>query len=553
MDKEDVIFKYSLLNASQHNGKANVGAVIGSIMSNEEDLRKNAKEISGIVPKVVAKVNGMSVDEQKEAMDKIGVTVEKKSTKKSKGLEELKGDTKNVKLRFAPNPSGPLHLGHARAAVLNQEYVKRYDGDLILRIEDTDPKRVYEPAYDMILDDLKWLGIQPDETYVQSERIDIYYDYAKQAIELGVAYMCSCEAGEFKKLKDNCTPCPCRDLSVEENLEKWDKFKEMNEGEAVLRIKTDINHKNPAIRDWPAMRIVDAEHPLTKNKYRIYPMMNFSVVIDDHLMGITHVLRGKDHLANSEKQKYLYDHFGWEVPEFIHYGRLKMEDIALSTSKAMEGINDGKYSGWDDPRLGTFRAIAKRGIKSEAIVKLMLEFGVKISDSVLSWKKIYGLNRNILEESSNRYFFVKNSKKLSIDDVENEIIKRPLHPNFLERGEREIPFDGDVLLDQDDLKEGKILRLMDAVNVSVEDGQLKFHSKSFEEARKVKANIVHWVPANNNLKANIIMPDTDLVEGYVEPFAEKIAIGDVVQFERFGFARLDSKNSEVLNFYYAHK
>ena len=203
--------------------------------------------------------------------------------------------------------------------------------------------------------------------------------------------MCSCDGGKLRKLKDNCQACPCRDSSIEENLKSWEEMFNMAEGDAVLRVKTDINHKNPAISDWVAMRIVDDEHPRIGFKYKIYPMMNFSVAVDDHLMGITHVLRGKDHLANSEKQSYLYNHFGWEIPVFIHYGRLKMDDVALSTSQAMAGIEEGKYWGWDDPRLGTIRAIARRGITPESIQELMKEIGTKISDSIISWKKVYGL------------------------------------------------------------------------------------------------------------------------------------------------------------------
>lgn len=267
----------------------------------------------------------------------------------------------------------------------------------------------------MIQEDLEWLNIKIDEIYYQSDRFPIYYEYAEKLIKNGAAYMCQCEGGEFKKLKDACEPCPCRSKSPEKNMDLWREFPNMGAGQAVLRVKTDINHKNPAIRDWVAMRIVEEEHPRIGRKYKVYPMMNFSVAIDDHLMGMTHVLRGKDHLANSEKQKYLYEHMGWDVPEFIHYGRLKMEDIALSTSKAMAGIEEGNYMGWDDPRLGTLRAIARRGIQSKTIHDLMVEIGVKMSDSAISWKKIYGLNRNILEEISNRYFFVPNPKKIKID------------------------------------------------------------------------------------------------------------------------------------------
>ena len=387
---EEVVYKHALMNAVKHKGSASPKAVMGSIMSQEAELRSRAKEIGPLSAKIVAKVNELSKEEQQAEMDKLGLEIHEKKQVKKEGLDELPGSHDNVVMRFAPNPSGPLHIGHARAAVPNGEYVKKYGGKFILRIEDTDPKRVYPPAYDMIQEDLKWLGIEPDEVYFQSDRFEIYYKYAEELIKRGAAYMCTCDGGEFKKLKDNCQPCPHRNQSVEENLKLWEQFPSMEAGSAVLRIKTDINHKNPAIRDWVAFRIVDEEHPRLGKKYRVYPMMNFSVSVDDHLMGMTHVLRGKDHLANSEKQKYLYKHMGWDTPEFIHYGRLKMEDIPLSTSKAKEGIESGKYSSWTDPRLGTLRAIARRGIQPEAIWNLMVEIGVKMSDSAVSWKKIYG-------------------------------------------------------------------------------------------------------------------------------------------------------------------
>lgn len=555
-DLEKVVYKYALINAVKHKGKANNGAVIGSIMSNESELRSEAKTVSQIAGKIVAKVNAMDPQEQITELEKTGGKVEEKKKVEEKGLGELPEPHDNVVLRFAPNPSGPLHIGHARAAVLNSEYAKKYDGKLVLRIEDTDPRRVYPDAYDMIPEDLSWMGVNCDETYVQSDRIPIYYEYAQKAIELGAAYMCTCEGGEFKKLKDNKESCPCRDLSVEENLKRWEDMFSMEEGAAVLRIKTDIKHKNPAIRDWVAMRIVEEEHPRIGTEYRIYPMMNFSVAVDDHLMGITHVLRGKDHLANSEKQEYLYNHMGWEIPVFIHYGRLKMDDVALSTSKARAGIEDGTYSGWDDPRLGTIRAIARRGIQAEAIRELMSEIGVKIADATISWKKVYGLNRNILEETANRYFFVPKSEKVTILNVPEEvkkIIERPLHPDFLDRGNRKIPFDGEVYLSADDLKVGKIIRLMDAVNVEVTDDGVIFHSESFEEARAVKAQAIQWVPTEDNISAEIVMDDASIINGFIEPSARSLKVGDEVQLERFGFTRVDEINKDKIRFYFTHK
>lgn len=554
-DLEKIIYKHALLNAAKHKGSANPGAVMGSIMSNEPELRNKAKEIGLMSGKIVSQVNALSPEEQASEMEKYGVEVQEKKPKvKETGLQELPGAHENIVLRFAPNPSGPLHIGHSRAAVPNAEYVKKYGGKLILRIEDTDPKRVFEPAYEMIPEDLKWLGVNPDEIIYQSDRFEIYYDYARQLIEKGAAYMCTCDGAAFKELKDNCKSCPCRDNDVGENLELWDKFDEMETGEAVLRVKTDINHKNPAIRDWVAMRLVDEVHPRLGTEYRIYPMMNFSVAVDDHLMGMTHVLRGKDHLTNSEKQKYLYDHMGWDLPEFIHYGRLKMEDIALSTSKAKEGIENGTYSGWDDPRLGTLRAIERRGIQAKTIYDLIIEIGVKMADSAISWKKIYGLNRSLLEPIANRYFFCENPQLIEIDGYSDGKvdIERPLHADHMDRGNRHLPFDGKAYLAQGDIAEG-IFRLMDAVNVNISGDEVTYHSTSFEDTREVKARIIQWVPVENNVNVKIVMDDASLKTGLGEGALKDLKVGDIVQFERVGFARLDEIAGDELIFYYAHK
>ena len=554
-DLEEISYKHALLNAAKHKGSANPGAVMGSIMSNEPELRSKAKEIGPMSGKIVAKVNALSPEEQAAEMEKLGVEVQDKKPKaKEVGLQELPGTHENIVLRFAPNPSGPLHIGHSRAAVPNAEYVKRHNGKLILRIEDTDPKRVYEPAYEMIPEDLEWLGIKADEVIYQSDRFETYYDYARQLIEKGAAYMCTCDGATFKELKDNCKACPCRDNSVEENLELWDKFDTMEAGEAVLRVKTDINHKNPAIRDWVAMRLVDEEHPRLGTKYRIYPMMNFSVAVDDHLMGLTHVLRGKDHLANTEKQKYLYDAMEWETPEYIHYGRLKMEDIALSTSKAMAGIEDGTYSGWDDPRLGTLRAIARRGIDPRTIYNLITEIGVKMADSAISWKKIYGLNRNFLEPVANRYFFCEDPQLIEVEGYEDGKvdIERPLHADHLDRGNRVLPFDGKVYLAASDINDG-LFRLMDAVNVEIAGDKITYHSTSFEDARAVKARIIQWVPTEDNVDVEIVMDDASIKSGLGEGALRDLEVGSVVQFERVGFARLDEIKDDKLVFYYAHK
>jgi glutamyl-tRNA synthetase len=346
-------------------------------------------------------------------------------------------------------------------------------------------------------------------------------------------------------------------MTVEENLELWEKMPTLAEGEAVLRVKTDLSHKNPAIRDWVAMRIVEYPHPLLGEEYRVYPMMNFSVAVDDHLLGVTHVLRGKDHLANTEKQGYLYRHLGWEEPHYTHYGRLKMEDVALSTSKAKKGIEEGEYTGWDDPRLGTIRAIARRGIQAESIRELMREIGVKNADTTVSWKKIYGLNRNHLEEV-NRYFLVTPAQKIRIENLPEEakvVVERPLHPDYPERGMRKLKFEERLYISATDLPTGpeRVLRLMDAVNITIRDGQAQYHSTTLEEARNARAPAIQWVPMREKKQVELLMPDGTLQTGYAEADTYQQEVGDVVQFERVGFARLDEKYLGKMTFYFAHK
>ena len=159
-DTEKLIYKYALLNAVQHKGSAQSGAVVGVIMGSHPELRKDAQKIVKLAAEMVNKVNSLTWDVQKSELEKMGVqkTVKKKKQEKE-GLVDLPNVGDQVVLRFAPNPSGPLHIGHARAAILNQEYVNRYDGRLILRVEDTDPRRVESDAYQMIPEDLEWLRL----------------------------------------------------------------------------------------------------------------------------------------------------------------------------------------------------------------------------------------------------------------------------------------------------------------------------------------------------------------------------------------------------------
>ncbi len=161
-------------------------------------------------------------------------------------------------MRFAPGPSGPLHLGHTRVAILNDEYCKRYDGKFINRVEDTNPDKIDPDAYDMIPQDLEWLGVKVHQTVIQSDRFEFYYDLARQLIEKGHAYICTCPVEDWRKMKEESRPCPHRDLPKEVQMEQWERMLAGHYGEekAVFVVKTDLHHPNPAIRDFVGFRIV---------------------------------------------------------------------------------------------------------------------------------------------------------------------------------------------------------------------------------------------------------------------------------------------------------
>lgn len=559
-DPKELLFLCALQNAVKHGGVPQAGAVIGMVMGGHPELRSKAKEVSALAKEAIADVAALSSEErvtvlQSRAPEMFAALSEKHEHKKV--LPDLEKAENGVVMRFAPNPSGPLHIGHARAAVLNDSYVKQYGGRYILRLEDTDPKRVDPEAYAMVVEDLKWLGLGITETVTQSDRLSLYYDICKTLIERGGAYVCTCDNEHFKELKQAKTACPCREQLVEKNLEMWQRMLDhgYKEGEVSVRIKTDLNNPDPAMRDYPAFRILDAPaHP--KVKAHVYPLMNFSVVADDHLLGVTHVIRGKDHIANTRRQKYIYDHMGWSVPVYRHYGRMGIEGVVLSTSQMRLGINDGTYTGWDDIHLGTMRALARRGISPDAVRNAMLAIGIGDTDISFSWDNLFAENRKIVDPVANRYFFVPDPVEISIGDAPKHTAHAMLHPSDANRGSRTLEFTGTVLIPKAELVTGTaMLRLKDLFNVKIAwNGDIpsfSYGGDSLAEARAAKAHIIQWLPVQQAVPCMLLTPDGEM-NGACEPLVKNEA-GKVVQFERVGFVKIDAVDATGVRAYFTHK
>lgn len=559
-DPKSSVFLCALQNAVKHGGVPQPGAVMGMVMGAHPDLRSRAKDVSAWTKEAIADVAALSPDErvaklQALAPDLYTALFEKHEHKKV--LPDLEGAEKGVVMRFAPNPSGPLHIGHARAAALNDAYVKQYGGRYILRIEDTDPKRVDPEAYEMVKEDIEWLGLGITETVTQSDRLPIYYDLCKQLIERGGAYVCTCDNDRFKDLKQAKTACPCRDRPVETNLALWEKMLDhgFTEGQASVRVKTDLMHPDPAMRDFPIFRILDApRHP--KVEAHVYPLMNFSVVADDHLLGVTHVIRGKDHIANTRRQRYIYDHFGWKVPVYRHYGRMGIEGVVLSTSQMRLGINEGTYSGWDDIRLGTLRALARRGISADAVKNAMLAIGIGDTDISFSWDNLYAENKKIVDPSANRYFFVPDPVRATIAGAPQHTARALLHPGDERRGVRTLAFTGDVLLPKAELEPGvAMVRLKDLFNVGISwngtNPEFSYAGDSLSDARAAKAHIIQWLPAQDTIPCTLLTQEGTM-QGACESGVRGEA-GKVVQFERVGFVKIDAVGNDGIHAYFTHK
>ena len=554
---EDLIRKLALQNAIFFKGTANPKAVVGKILGENPEYRSKSAEITPLIDSIVAEINTMGLDNQVKALETLGAApIVKEKKERVYELPELKDVADKVIMRIAPGPSGPLHIGHTRVSILNDEYVKRYGGKLIARYEDTNPEKIDPEAYEMIPEDLEWLGVKIHESYIQSDRFEKYYDHTKKLLEMGSAYVCTCDADHWRDLKEKKQACPCRDLSSEVQMERYDKFmnREYEEGGAVVVVKTDVAHPNPAVRDFVALRIVNAPHPLTGDKYHAYPMMNLSVAIDDHLMGMTHVIRGKDHLNNTFRQEYVFDYFGWRKPAYYHYGLVNIPDTVLKTSLIKESIISGEYSGWDDVRTGTVRAMKRRGIRSESIRRYWVESGMKPVDIQFSWENLFGMNRDIIDGTSNRYFFVPDPVRYDIEGIEVIDGNAPLHPDHPERGDRTYHIDGSrtVFISAEDSKifsESKAIRLKDLCNLDYST-PAKYSGNDLSVLRNgVKA--VQWV-GRENVSTELFMPDGSVLTGYSEKalLSEK---NDTVQFERIGFARLESVDENKITAVFAHR
>ncbi len=578
-----VALRFALENAVRH-GSANASAVIGKVLGAAPDLRPHAKDVPAIVASLVGEVNAMPSEQRAIAFAAIaGELSAGRRKEEARGpLKPLPNASKGrVVLRLAPNPSGPPHFGHGRGFVINWTYKEMYDAKFVLRFDDTDTtvKPPWPPAYEMFIETCEWLCGKPDRVIRASEHVERYYAVAEEALRRGGLYVCECEGDVFRAFKERAEPCPHRNRSATENLGRWIRMMDgsFRRGEAVVRVKTDVAHRDPALRDWVALRIAEEPHPLVGDRYRVWPLLDFQSAVDDHDEGVTHIIRGKDLRDSTAKQEFLYAHLGWTYPETLYWGRVSVHEFGkFSKSILHEAIRRGEYTGWDDPRLPTFPALRRRGFRAEAIRKFWISFGITEKDIAASAVTLEAENRKIVEPVANRYFYVADPVDLRIEGAPDDLTARaPRHPDHPERGERVHhlragPSGHVVLVAKADFEEAQLatagarVRLKDLVNVEavgsagadqeepVHAGCARFAGNSLDFLRQPGVRIIQWVP-RDGLAVTLLLPDGSIQHGAAERELLDEPVDAVIQLERVGFARVEARSSDSVKLVFAHR
>lgn len=516
--------------------------------------------------------------------------------------EDLKtGKHKQSVTRFPPEPNGFLHIGHAKSICLNFGVAEEFAGKCNLRFDDTNPTKEDEAYVQAIKDDVKWLGFswEGEERYA-SNYFDILYDYAVQLIKKGKAFICELSAEQMREYRGTLTEpgkeSPWRNRDVAENLALFEKMKsgEIEEGKMVLRAKIDMNSPNINLRDPIIYRVMKSAHHRTGDKWKIYPMYDFTHCLSDMLEGITHslcTLEFQDH-------RPLYD---WVLealetpchPRQIEFSRLNLSYTVMSKRKLLRLIEEKLVDGWNDPRMLTISGLRRRGYTPSSIRNFCKTIGISKSDSRIDMGVLENEIRNDLNSGAQRRICVIDPVKIIIDNFpENHIeeVQGKNHPQNPDMGTRPLPFTKELYIEKEDFMENppkKYFRLGPGREVRLKYGYLvqyvshvtddegnivEIHCTYDPESkggfapdgRKVKGTI-HWVSATEGIPVtvnlydrlfNVENPEADkdtdfldhinpdsrvIVENAVaEPDLAKLPAGQTVQFERQGYFCIDS-------------
>lgn len=564
VELEKIIRKYVLLNAYKYNGKADVGAVTSKLLAERPELKSTIRNVIPEVKQIVADVNRLSFRQQLSEIESEvpEALVEKRPGREKTKLPPLVGAQRGkVVTRFPPEPNGYPHIGHAKAALIGETYARLYDGRFILRFDDTNPAVEKLEYYEAWRTNLAWLGIKPDSEKNTSDDIEKLHHYGTQLIAEGHAYVCTCDPQTVKSSRMNGTECGCREKGTEDRLERWDKmFSSYRQNEAIVRLKVDLNHVNTTMRDPTLFRIIEKAHPLKGDQYRVWPTYDFAVPIEDSIDGVTHAMRSKEYELRDELYRTIINLLGLRRIELVEFARLQMKGTPVSKRILKLLVEKGEVAGWDDPRLPTLLGLARRGFRPEAIREFVLSMGVTKTESEPTWDLLISINRKLLDSEAKRYFFVKDSRRLLVENAPKKTVTLKFHPD-MDLGERKIETMGEFHIPKDDFDRfniGDTFRLIELYNIKVKKKEENLLTCEYAGGQLTTVPKVQWVLDRDNIpfKVMIIGPlfendklnleSLKIVTGLAESSCKGLRIGESIQFVRFGFCRIDGLQTAIL-------
>ncbi len=560
--------RFALQNAVLFDGKANEKAVVGKVIAALKKEGVSPAEIIPVVSQVVAQVNSMTLEDQLAELTTLSPELlQKEKKEKDFSLPPLPSAEKGqVVTRFPPEPNGYLHIGHAKAAIIDSEYAKMYDGKFILRFDDTNPENALIEFYDAQKEDLHWLGVEWDTEYHTSDHLQKHYTLAEQLINQKDAYICKCPPEVIREGRFHAKTCPCQEeFTGPTGLDLWKQMLASNEVNWILRLHGDMNSENTAMRDPTLFRVITKQHPLTGDRYHVWPTYDFAGAVEDSISGVTHPFRTKEYELRDEVYFRILRLLKLRTPHLMEFSRLSINGMPVSKRKIKPLIEQGLVSGFDDVRLPTLRGLKRRGIVPEAIKQFVLQQGFSKVESIIDFSLVESVNRKYLDPRVKRYYFVPDPVQLKVKNAPEKTVQLPLHPDAT-MGNRTIHTASTFFiprLDVQMMKENDVFRLKGLYNVKIKKINGIIQGDYQGEELIPETAKIQWT-TNDHIPLKIVAPgllftgetfnpdSLHELNGYAEKGIVDLPSGEIVQFERVGFVRLEKQKTGI-NGFFAHK
>jgi glutamyl-tRNA synthetase len=566
-DTEKFIKVIALKNSVEHDGRAQTDAVVAKVAGSRPELRGQIKALMPEIKAIVQKINALPRAEQKSLLEEIApgeMATKKPAVEQQLQLPPLEGAAQGkVVTRFPPEPNGYPHIGHAKAAIIDEEYARMYGGKLILRFDDTNPLKEKLEYYDAIAKGLEWLGVKPDIVKNTSDDIELLQSYGRKLIEQGGAYMCTCSQDRIRDLRAKGLACECR-RDHATSLERVGKMFDGSYGqnEAIVRFKGDMADQNTALRDPALFRIVEADHPRLGTKIRVWPTYDFAAPIEDSIDGVTHAMRTKEYELRNALYFAILERLHLRKPHLIEFSRLEFEGVPVSKRKIRPLIDNGTIKSWDDPRLPTLAAFKRRGFVPEAIRKFVLSLGITLAETKPPFERLEAFNRKIIDPVSLRLFFVKNPVEVHIKGAREMEVVLKNHPTDASLGTRKVKAGDRFYIAADDaanLKTGDEIRLIELSNIKITSvGTCMITAEAGGKEIRQPMQKIQWIAKNDIVEYKVLIPNAlyvgqeyntnslEIARGFAESFVSALKPDARVQFVRFGFCRIDDGKTAIM-------